>query len=49
MINGAVALGWREVESQLQRAKQSVASHPGAGLVAAFLFGVFLGIWIKRK
>jgi len=39
----------RPIDPQLQKADEAVASHPGAGLLLAALFGILVGIWIKRK
>ena len=48
-MNGMVSPYWQPIDRQLQKAEEVVASHPGAGLLLAALFGILFGIWIKRK
>ena len=48
-INGTVKPSWQSVDRQLRRAQREVALHPGMALIVATAFGIFLGIWIKRK
>jgi hypothetical protein len=39
----------QSIDRQLQRAEEKVVSHPEAGVLLATIFGVLLGIWMKRK
>ena len=47
--NGRVNPYWRSIDQQLQKTEEAVASHPGVGLLLATIFGILIGIWIKRK
>ncbi len=48
-INGKLKPNWQSIDRQLRRAEREVTLHPGLALIAAAVFGMFLGIWIKRK
>lgn len=48
-MNGAVKDYRQPLDRQLRRVKEEVASHPGAGLLVGVIFGMLLGIWIKRR
>jgi hypothetical protein len=48
-MNGIVNPYRRSIDRQLRKAEGMVASHPGAELLLATLFGILVGIWIKRK
>jgi hypothetical protein len=48
IINGAVDRYRQSIDRQLRRAEREVAVHPEAGLLLAAIFGVLLGIWVKR-
>jgi len=47
--NGTVNRFWQSIDEQRQRAEKEVAAHPEAGLLLAAIFGLLLGIWIKRR
>jgi hypothetical protein len=46
--NGTISPYRQSVDRQLHKAEDVVAAYPGAGLLLATLFGMLLGIWIKR-
>lgn len=48
-MNGTIRPYRRSIDQELQKVEEAVASHPGAGLLLAAIFGMLVGIWIKRK
>ncbi len=48
-MNGMVDRYRDSIDGQMRRVEREVAAHPEAALLLAAMFGVFLGIWVKRK
>ncbi len=48
-VNGTFKPPWESIDRQLRRVEEEVTLHPGVALVVATIFGMLLGIWIKRK